>query len=296
MPRPFLPSLVANVFTHPPRRPRFQTPRTALGLSYERFRIRTGDGIPLSGWCILPADASPLRGLVVLSHGYSSCRETMLPHARFLLEAGYATVLYDFRSHGWSGGSMVTFGFTEAEDLHTVLEWVSEHETLASLPLFLMGESMGAVVSLFVGAQNSSVSGIHSSISGIIADSAFARFDSAIFARFEMVFGKALAHKMVPSIERAGEVQLGIATRDIAPLMAISVLAPCPLFLIHGGSDKLVPPANALKLYAMAQKHYEDTPERLQFWLVENAPHARNNDTAGPLYEARVLAFLRQNS
>ena len=284
---PSLSSLFVHAFTHPPRRLLFQTPRTALRLPYERFRIRTTDGISLSGWCILPQ--KEIRGLVVLSHGYSSCRGTMLPHARFLLEAGYATVLYDFRSHGWSGHSRVTFGHTEVEDLHTVLRWVEDHPALSSLPLFLMGESMGGAVSLFVGAQDQKVL-------GIVSDSTFARFDHALFSRFEMIFGEAIAQRIVPPLAAAGETLLGVTARDIAPLLAIPSLAPRPLFLIHGKKDRLVPLVNALKLYAMAQKHYDEHHklDALHFWLVEEAPHARNIDTAGSVYEERVLAFLDQ--
>jgi uncharacterized protein len=281
-----LPQLVAHAFTHPPRRPRFQTPRTLLGLPYTKFRVQTSDDIALSGWVILPQQ--PPKGLVVLSHGYTSCRETMLPNAQFLVEAGYATVLYDFRAHGWSGESLVTFGYHEANDLTAVLNWVTTHETLAPLPLFLLGESMGAAVSLFVAAQNPTVR-------AVIADSSYARFDNVLLSRFAMFVGPSVAKRITPPIEASGRAMLGIPLREIAPLLAIENIAPRPLFIIHGKKDQLIPMGNALKLYATAQKHYQDQPQNLQLWLVENAAHARNNNTAGDLYGERVLDFLNNN-
>jgi uncharacterized protein len=283
MPLDFVSPWITHAFTHPPRRPSFHTPRSAFGASYTKLRFHTSDGIALSGWQILPLQAP--KGLVVLSHGYSSCRETMLPNAQFLVEAGYAVILYDFRAHGWSGESLVTFGYNETNDLKAVLAWVATDETLAKLPLFLLGESMGAAVSLFVAAQTPTVR-------AVIADSSYARFDNVLLSRFAMYIGESAAKKIIPSIEVSGKAMLGIALRDIAPLLSIPAIAPRPLFIIHGKKDQLIPMGNALKLYAAAQKHYHDQPENLQLWLVENAAHARNNNTAGELYNQRVLDFL----
>lgn len=270
-----LPAALAWVFLHPPRRRHARTPRTGLGLDYKRVRFTSEDGIRLSGW-LVEAPPSP-KGLVVLSHGYTGCRETMFPYLRFLHAAGFATLLYDFRAHGWSGGRQATLGLTEPRDLTAALRWVEQQEQLRELPLFLMGESMGASVSILVGAQESDVR-------AVVADCGFARMDGPIQKRLETLFGEPVGRALAPATQTFGERLLGTSALRIAPEEAIGRLAPRPVLLIHGTQDALVTPDHAHRLYAAAG-------ESAQLWLVEGAAHTHSVRTA-PDYAERVVAFL----
>ena len=269
-----IPAALAWFFLHPPRRRHGKTPRAALGLAYERVRFTTDDGIRLSAWLVPHPDA---RGLVLLSHGYTGCRDTMFPYLKFLHEAGYSVLLHDFRAHGWSGGKSATLGLSEPLDLQAAIRWVESQPTLSTLPLFLMGESMGAAVSLLVAAQEPSVR-------AVVADCGFARMDGPIQRRLETLFGESMGRALAPATQSIGERILGSPTVRIAPEEAIGKIAPRPVLLIHGARDALVTPDHAHRLHAAAG-------ENAQLWLIEEAGHTDCVNTA-PDYAERVVAFL----
>ncbi len=271
-----LPAALAWFFLHPPRRRHGKTPKTALGLDYTRACFTTDDDIRLSAWLVPHPEP---QGLVLLSHGYTGCRETMLPYVKFLHEAGYIVLLHDFRAHGWSGGQRATLGLEEPRDLQAAIRWVEMQESLAELPLFLMGESMGAAVSLLVAAQEPRVR-------AVVADCGFARMDGPIRQRLETLFGANFARALTPATQTMGERFLGSSTTRIAPEEAIGRIAPRPVLLIHGTQDALVTPDHAHRLQAASGG-------TAQLWLVEGARHTESVHTALH-YGERVVAFLKE--
>lgn len=54
-------------------------------------------------------------------HCNSGSRVEGIAHARQVLEAGYAFVVFDFSGSGLSEGEYVTLGLNESEDLETVI-------------------------------------------------------------------------------------------------------------------------------------------------------------------------------
>jgi Dipeptidyl aminopeptidases/acylaminoacyl-peptidases len=269
---------MAWVFLHPPRRIHRRTPRTALGLAYERFSLRASDGVRLSAWFIPATPATAPRGVVVLAHGYHGNRHTMLPYVRFLHEAGYSVLTFDFRAHGWSGGRRTTFGVHEAFDLQAALDWVFDNPELAGLPVALLGESMGASVALLVAAEEPRVG-------AVVADSGFARFDSAVSGRFSSVFGERASRVLAPPTQKIGERILGLRCEEIAPVEALPRLAPRPVLLIHGTADDFILPENADALYAAS-------PEHTTLWKVKGGQHCTSVFVAGREYARRVTRFL----
>jgi len=71
-----------------------------VGATREEFEVRAPDGIVLRGWKVRAAH--PNNNWVLLLHGRSHNRFVMLPHAEFLLAAGYNLVMMDARDHGES--------------------------------------------------------------------------------------------------------------------------------------------------------------------------------------------------
>lgn len=273
-----IPAGIAWVFLHPPRRLHPRNPKSALGIPYERVRFRAKDGITLRGWYVPPPSDVIPRGMVVISHGYFGNRAEMLPYLKFLHHGGYAALLYDFRAHGWSSGNFTTFGIHEPMDLQAALHWVEEREEVRDLPLILLGESMGASVSLLVAAQEKR-------IRAIVADSPYARFDSAVAGRLRTAFGNQVTQVILPSTQRIGERILGARAADIAPMHALVHIAPRPVFLIHGLADSFILPENSQHILAAA-------PGNAQLWEVPDARHVRSVYVAGEDYGKRVLGFL----
>src|ERR1700712_1849611 len=103
--------IAAYMFLHPFRFPVLGTPRT-LELRYEDVPFfSTSDHIKLNGWYI-PAKGKP-RGVILFCHGRQGNRSSVLTHAQYLHDAGFAVFSFDFRASGDSGGDMSTIGGRE---------------------------------------------------------------------------------------------------------------------------------------------------------------------------------------
>ncbi len=83
------------------------------------------------------------RGIVILFHGYSSSKASMLPYAKQFRNMGYETILVDFMGSGGSSGYNTTIGYKEAHDVKMVYEFVKRQYPQQKIVLF--GTSMGAV-------------------------------------------------------------------------------------------------------------------------------------------------------
>jgi alpha-beta hydrolase superfamily lysophospholipase len=274
-----LPALLAWGFLHPPRRLHGKTPRTGLGIPFERVRLRARDGVGLSAWYVPAPEAGSPKGVVILCHGYHGNRARMLPHLEFLHRAGYAVLMFDWRAHGWSGGKMVTFGSTEPDDLMAALDWVQARPEIAHLPLALFGESMGASVSLLVAAVETE------RVKAVVADSPYARFDRAVEGRMKLAFGNTAATLVIPGARRVGEALLKVRCEEIAPADAMQYIFPRPVLLIHGQKDRLIALENS-RIIAAA------SPGNLTLWEVPEAAHVQSVHVNGEEYARRVTDFL----
>ncbi|MGV1019096.1 alpha/beta hydrolase [Empedobacter falsenii] len=79
------------------------------------------------------------KGIVLLFHGYSSEKTSLLENANYFNKLGYSTILTDFMGSGNSEGYQTTIGFFEAENVKTVYNFaLKNHKNV-----ILYGNSMG---------------------------------------------------------------------------------------------------------------------------------------------------------
>jgi hypothetical protein len=102
-----------------------------------------GAAAPLEGWHVPHARGA---GVVLLFHGYRSCKAELLPEARAFHELGYDTFLVDFPGSGGSGGTRTTIGYREASDVARAADYARRQ--WPGRPLLLYGQSMGAAAVL----------------------------------------------------------------------------------------------------------------------------------------------------
>lgn len=107
------------------------------------FFISDPDGIRLACWYCDRGRETPL---VVLFHGYSAEKSSLVEEAKAFFALGASVLLVDFRGSGGSSEGYTTIGVREAHDVTTVVRYAREQLPHARVICF--GQSMGAVAIL----------------------------------------------------------------------------------------------------------------------------------------------------
>jgi len=269
-------SRAADAIIHPARELKPGTP-DALGLPYEEVYLTAAGQVRLSGWWI---PATQPRGTVMLLHGSFHSRHEVLPHAPYLHQAGYDLFLFDWRSHGRSGGDFTSLGYYEARDLTVALDYAGGrgHGKVGAL-----GYSMGAAAAILEGAQDNR-------LVAIVSDSSFATLDDSIAAAFPI-----LAHLPVFPFAllatHIAEYRTGLRASAVRPIDHVAQFQPRPILFIYGTADQFVPPADTLRLYGAAG----EPKDLLEVVGAGHPSSGREAFVVSPdLYRERVLAFFAQ--
>lgn len=109
-------------------------------LPYQTVTIKSD--VLLEAWQI-PAKSS--RGTVILFHGYSAEKSSLIGRAEVFIGMGYNVLLVDFMGSGGSEGDHTNLGYTESQEVKDVYEWVSKS---GEKEIHLFGTSMGAAAIL----------------------------------------------------------------------------------------------------------------------------------------------------
>ena len=282
-----------------PRVPHHTEPG-ALGLAFETLRIGTENGKSLHAWfipgparaAVADADAATAAAAarkeadvppaaapaVVVMHGWGGNAALMLPLARPLHEAGYATLFVDARCHGASDDDTFASLPRFAEDTEHAFVWLAAQSGVDPARIALLGHSVGAGAVLFAASRTPQVA-------AVVSVAAFSH-PAAMMRRW-------LAAKRIPEkpIGRyiLDYVQKTIGHRfdDIAPVATIARIRR-PVLLVHGADDAVVPIDEAMQIYAMRG----DTPVELMTLTGDHESFADLEHHVGRLvgFLDRVLA------
>lgn len=124
-------------------RPEGKRPASDLASDCRTVTINAPDDIALEAWY---CDRGATTSLVMLFHGYSAEKSSLMEEAQAFLELGSSVLLVDFRGSGGSSESYTTVGVREAGDVAAVVRFVEKNCLHSSTILF--GQSMGAVAIL----------------------------------------------------------------------------------------------------------------------------------------------------
>jgi pimeloyl-ACP methyl ester carboxylesterase len=159
----------------------------------------------------------------------------MLPALAPLHTAGFAVLLVDARCHGQSDDAAFTSLPRFAEDIEAGLDWLRKKNSVDAKRLAVMGHSVGAGAALLCATRRPDVR-------AVISLSAFAH------PREIMKTYLAEAHIPYPVlgwyVMRHVQAVIGARFDDLAPLASMAQLR-CPVLLVHGSDDELVPFADA---------------------------------------------------
>jgi pimeloyl-ACP methyl ester carboxylesterase len=212
----------------------------------ETVIIPTRRGRRLAGWWL----SGQGRGTVVITHGWGANRELMLPLARPLQAAGWNVLLFDARNHGESDADSFSSMPRFAEDTEAALDWLRASPGMADAPVALLGHSVGAAAVLLAASRRDD-------IAAVVSLSAFAHPDG--------MMRRWLAGKRLPFVPlgwyvlRYVEHVIGHRFDAIAPVTTLPRVR-CPVLLVHGRDDTVIPPSDAEWLHASRG----DTPAELR--------------------------------
>lgn len=218
-----------------------QAPAGMAGLATE-VRIPTRNQKTLTGWLVTPPGAVVAPAVVVM-HGWGANASLMQGCAAPLQEAGLAVLLLDARCHGRSDGERFTSLPRFAEDIEAGLDWLRQQPQVDVQRLAVVGHSVGAGAALLSATRRHDVRAVVS---------------VSAFAHPQEVMRRYLADYRIPYpllgwyVLHHVQKVIGARFDAIAPLCSIARLT-CPVLLVHGSEDEMVPLNDARRLYAAGQ-------------------------------------------
>ena len=254
----------------------------ALGLGFDTVRIATANGRTLHAWFIPAPDAAAAAAPAVLVvHGWGGNAALMLPLARPLHDAGFATLFVDARCHGASDDDSFASLPRFAEDAEHAFAWLATRAGVDPARIALLGHSVGAGAVLLAAARTPRVA-------AVVSVAAFSH-PAAMMRRWlaaRRIPEKPLGRYILGYVEKT----IGHRFDDIAPVATIARIRR-PVLLVHGEDDEVVPIDEARQIFAARG----DTPVELMTVSGDHESFAELEHHMGRLVEFldRALAAGR---
>jgi fermentation-respiration switch protein FrsA (DUF1100 family) len=261
-----------GVALHPLHTVPKRTP-ASLGLAFEDVRFRAADDVLLAGW-LVPHPAG--RGNVIFCHGHGRNRGHLAGLLPAVHALGLNVLTFDFRGHGDSEGHTSTFGHREVADLVAAAGYLRDR--FPGKPLFLVGTSLGAAVSLQALPQLPDVAGVWS-------EGAFGRLDRVVDNEFACL-PQWVRKPLVAFYHQLGRLDCGLCIGDVNPVESMRGVS-VPVFFCHGEKDELVPLSEGESLYEACRG------PRWCWWAAE-ASHYRVRQRHHDEYLRRLRSFLEE--
>jgi fermentation-respiration switch protein FrsA (DUF1100 family) len=236
----------------------------------ETIEFPSSSGAKLRGWFI-PGKQN--ADTIIVMHGVRGARTDMLGRSRFLHQAGYAVLLFDFQAHGESTGKQITFGFLESKDAQAAVDFVRRKNPGGKIAA--IGVSLGGAAILLAKPSLP--------VDAMILEMVYPTIEQATKDRFAIVLGS-FGKLFSPLLTCQLRLRLGVSVDDLRPIDCVAKISAPKLF-IAGMEDHHTTIAEAKELFATAA-----SPK--QFWAVARAAHIDLHGYAKREYEERVLKFL----
>jgi fermentation-respiration switch protein FrsA (DUF1100 family) len=265
----------ADGLTHPPTGiPTL--PSDVKAANWRDVSFVTEDALTLSGWLFLP-EIMPVNGTILYVHGHGGNRLQAIEKMPFLLEAGYAVLLFDLRNHGSSGGTMTTMGLREVLDVKAAYAFLLSQADLSEQPIVLYGLPMGGGTAIMAmpdlpAAMALIVETAYTSFLDVTNDAVRIRVGLPSFPFGDLIVGFT---NLITS-ENLYQVR---------PIDAVAKIAPRPILFIHGTEDLIIP-------FQHIEALYEQAGEPKTLYRIPGGQHGNlfTIDTVG--YQQQVLDFL----
>lgn len=252
--------------------PRLLSQEEPDGIPFRTIRIPTKNGKRLCAWLIPAGRQSPS---LVLMHGWGGNSAAMLPLVGPLHAAGYTLLLVDARCHGRSDSDTFASLPRFAEDIEAALAWLAGQEAADPQRLGVLGHSVGAGAALLAASRTPA-------IKVVVSLAAFAHPATMMrrWLRWKRIPYWPLGRYILAYVQQV----IGYRFEQIAPRRTIA-LVDCPVLLIHGSEDRVVPLDDAKDIHAARQS------DRVELLVVQGS-HDDYGDLSRPVTE--LLDFLKR--
>lgn len=239
--QPVFQSIERNLVYHPDRVPRIDVRDAGLPAGrVHAVTVTTEDGLQLNGWHLLPegAVARDASGcdrelarsgpVAIFFSGNGGNRTYRVEESSVLTGAGAHVFLFDYRGYGENPGSPNERAI--AADAKRVWRYVTEERRIVADRVILYGESLGGGVAVGLATELCQVG---TPPAGLVLRSTFTSLTAVASHHYPLLPVKLVMAERYPSVERIGEVT-------------------CPILVIHGRKDTIVPFQFGEKLFAAA--------------------------------------------
>ncbi len=207
----------------------------------ETFRVSRPGDVSLDVWRIsarIPKPENAVSLLMVL-HGISDQKSTMLALAERFADAGVEVALVDLRGHGASSPSRITYGVRERRDLVAVLDALEQRGADVS-NVGVYGPSYGGVVAL-------QFAGVEPRVTRVTSVAAFSSFREMLRAATYSEWLKPMPEFLIDGIvDRAGLE--GSFAPDQASPMDLAARSEADIRIVHSEADEIVPFEHAQRI------------------------------------------------
>ena len=218
-------------------------------------------------------------GNVVLCHGYRGGKELM--YAFLEQFPDWNALMFDFRAHGQSSGSMTSIGCHEYKDVIAATMFLREQtQTHKHLPMVILGVSMGGASSLRAVEEEQGL------CNALIVDSAYAHLGKTVLKAFS---AKSVLprYPFFPIMKQMFHYFAQCDVHSMNPAESVKSIK-IPILFIHSCDDTYISPKNVLKLYAGAQHKHS------KLWIGPRCRHGWLHSYHSELYKKKISRFLNR--
>jgi fermentation-respiration switch protein FrsA (DUF1100 family) len=243
--------MVRKLLYYPDRLPREMPPPHWAG-ACEEVWLSCADGVEIHGlWWPEPAGAP----VILFFHGNAQEVYSWSPVRDDLEALGCRMLLVDYHGYGKSGGEPHEAGLYL--DGRAALDWLAQ-QGVGDGEIVVFGKSLGGAVACEIAPGRR--------FRALVLESTFTSLESVARKLFPVLPGGLELEERYASIEKIGK-------------------ASCPVLIIHGDRDELIPTREGLRLF-------EVSPSPKELYLVAGAGHNDVSYVAGGEYARRIADFL----
>lgn len=212
----------------------------------------------LAGILHLPKKISTVA--VIICHGYSSSKDNKESWAEAICNQGFAVLRFDFSGHGESEGLLEDLTITNVvSDLRSALDFL---ESLKYSKFGVTGHSLGGLVCVATASIDKRI--------GAAAPVSAPSDLSDLFDRLEDVIGKNFVdywkkNKYIYLYGRKMKYSFYEDAIKYDPEKILKKIT-CPLLLVHGDADSIVPVGQSINAFKLA-----NGPKQLE--IIKGADH-----------------------